>query len=98
MATQDERIIIRWVTMAELSNPRTAEGQGRRRTAVAARQLRLIGDRAMIKAIGEAGVDRLAAEVEVGLARMAERPFADLVVQIEQARLVRHVGRRLGGD
>lgn len=52
----------------------------------------------MIDAIREAGVHRLAAEVEVGLSGMAERPFADAVVKLEQTRLVRHFGRRLGGN
>ena len=48
-------------------------------------------------AIGETGVRRLAAEVEVGLTRMAERPFADAVVEIEQAGLARHLGGWFGG-
>ena len=38
----------------------------------------------MVDAIGEAGVHLLATEVEIGLARMAERPFANSVVEIEQ--------------
>ena len=57
----------------------------------------MIGDAAMFDAIGEARVRRLAAEVEVGLARMADRPFADPLIEVEQARLVGDVGARLGG-
>src|SRR6185503_17954256 len=38
----------------------------------------------------------IAAEMEIGLAGMAQRPFADAVVQIEQAGLVGHFGARLG--
>ena len=79
-----------------LAHAWAAERQRRRRAAVAARELRLVGDPAMVDAIGEAGVGRLAAEVEVGLAGMAERPFADAVVQIEQAGLVGDLGARLG--
>src|SRR5690349_9293018 len=79
-----------------LANPRAAEGERRGRAAVAAGELRLIGDSAVRDAIGKAGVGRLAAEVEVGLAGMAHRPFADAVVEIEQAGLVGDLGARLG--
>src|SRR5690348_7149420 len=51
----------------------------------------------MRDAVGEAGVGRLTAEMEVGLARMAHRPLADAVVQVEQAGLVGDLGARLGG-
>ena len=51
----------------------------------------------MLHAIGEAWVHRDAAEVEVRFAGMAHRPAADLVRQIEQARLVGDFGTRLGG-
>jgi len=50
----------------------------------------------MCDAIGESGVRLLAAEVEVGLARVTHRPFADAVVQIEQAGLVGYLRARLG--
>ena len=52
----------------------------------------------MLDAIREAGVRRIAAEVEIGLAGMADRPFADAVVEIEQAGLVGDFGARLGRD
>ena len=52
----------------------------------------------MLDAIGKAGVGRLAAEMEIGLARMAHRPVADAVVEIEQAGLVGDLGARLGRD
>lgn len=79
----------------QLSNPRTTIRERRRRTAIAARQLRLIGMAAMIDAVRETWVHRLATEMEIGLARMAQRPFADAVVQVEQAGLARNIGRRL---
>ena len=50
----------------------------------------------MLDAIGEARIGLLAAEVEVRLAGMADRPFADAVVQFEQAGLVGHFAARLG--
>src|SRR3546814_4791230 len=71
---------------------------GRRRTARAARQLRLIGAAAMFDAIGEAGVHRFAAEMEIRLARMAHRPFADALRQVQQRRLARNVRAGLGGN
>src|SRR5690606_13457016 len=79
-----------------LANARTAIWQWRRRAARAARQLRLIGAAAMLDAIREAGIDLLPAEMKIRLARMAQRPFADLFVEIEQARLVGHFRARLG--
>src|SRR3954454_20085402 len=52
--------------------------RGRRgRPAIAAGELRLVGDSAMVDAIGEAGVGRVAAKVEVRLAWVADRPFAN---------------------
>ena len=36
--------------------------------------------------------------MEIGLAGMADRPFADAVVEIEQAGLVGDLGARLGGN
>src|SRR5688572_1845094 len=75
-----------------------AERQGRRRPAVAPRDLRLVGDPAMLDAIREAGIGGRAAEMEVGLAGMADRPFADLLVEVEQAGLVGDLGARLGRD
>jgi hypothetical protein len=83
---------------APLADPRTAEGQRRRRLAVAAGELRLIGDAAMLDAVGKAGVRLVAAEVEVGLAGVTDRPFADLLVEIEQAGLVGDLRARLGRD
>src|SRR6476469_5180002 len=50
----------------------------------------------MLDTIREAGIGRLSAEVEVGLARMTHRPLADAVVEIEQAGLVGDFGARLG--
>ena len=82
----------------QLADAGTAKRERRRRPAVAARQLRLIGDAAMLDAIGVAGVGLLAAEMEVGLAGMAHRPFADAVVELEQAGLVGDFGARLGRD
>ena len=63
---------------------------------MAARQLGLIGAAAMFDAIGEAGVHLLAAEVEIGLARVAHRPAAHLVRQIEQRGLAGDLGAGLG--
>src|SRR5688572_6550545 len=73
-----------------------AERERRRRTAVAARDLRLVGDPAMLDAIREARIGGRAAEMEIGLAGMADRPFADLLVEIEQAGLVGDLRARLG--
>src|SRR3954466_3202380 len=81
-----------------LADPRPTKGKGRRRLAVAARELRLIGDAAMLHAIREAGIGLVAAEMEIGLAGMADRPFADLLVEIEQAGLLGDLGARLGRD
>src|SRR5690348_8781890 len=78
------------------ANSRPAERKRRRGPTVAARELGLVGDSAVGDAIGEAGVGRFAAEVEVGLAGMADRPFADAVVELEQAGLVGDLGARLG--
>ena len=50
----------------------------------------------MLHAVGEAGVRRLATEMEIGLTRMPDRPFADAVVELEQARLIGNLGARLG--
>src|SRR5687767_15601501 len=52
----------------------------------------------MFDAIGKAWIGGLAAEVEIRLAGMADRPFADLLVEVEQAGLVGDLGARLGGD
>jgi hypothetical protein len=43
----------------------------------------------MLHAIREAWVRRISAEMEVGLAGVAHRPFANAVVEFEQAGLVR---------
>src|SRR4029078_1646486 len=79
-----------------LADPGAAEWHRRRGTPVAARELRLVGDSAMLDAVREARGRRLPAEVEVGLARMPHRPFADAIVQIEEAGLVGDLGARLG--
>src|SRR3546814_9066116 len=50
----------------------------------------------MVDAIGKARIGRTPAEMEIGLAGMAERPLADLLVEIEQARLVGDLRARLG--
>src|SRR6185437_1996982 len=81
-----------------LANPRPAEWKRGRRPAVAARELGLVGDSAMLDAIREAGVRRLAAEIEIRLARVADRPFADAVVEVEQAGLVGDLRAWLGRD
>src|SRR5207237_4673724 len=52
----------------------------------------------MLDAIREARIGLIAAEVEIGLAGMADRPFADPLVEIEQAGLVGDLGARLGRD
>ena len=52
----------------------------------------------MVDAIREAGIGRLPAEMEIGLAGMPDRPFADLLVEIEKAGLVGHFRARLGRD
>src|SRR5947209_3117502 len=78
------------------ADPWAPKGHRRRGAAVAARKLRLISDPAMSDAIREAGVGGLTAEMEIGLARVAHRPLADAVVQIEQAGLVGDLGARLG--
>src|SRR4051812_50090324 len=80
------------------ADSRPAERKRWRRAAVSAGELGLVGDAAMLDAIGEAGVGRLSAEMEVGLAGMAHRPLADAVVEIEQAGLVGDLGARLGRD
>src|SRR5207248_381494 len=77
------------------ANPGTAERHWRRRAAVAARELGLVGDSAMVDAIRKAGIGRVAAEMEVGLAGMADRPFANTVVEVEQPGLFGHFGARL---
>jgi hypothetical protein len=82
---------------ALLAHAGPPKGQGRGRLAVAAGELGLVGDAAMLDAIREAGIGRVAAEVEIGLTRMAHRPFADLLVEIEQAGLVGDLRARLGG-
>src|SRR3546814_6755752 len=82
------------------THARRAIGRRRRRTPIAAGQLRLIGDRAMFGAIRETGIGGLAAEMEIGLARMTDRPFAALVAPVEQRRLALDVlawlGRKIG--
>ena len=82
---------------SRLAHSRPAEGKRRRGAAVAARKLGLVSDPAMLDAVGEAGIRRLTAEMKVGLARMAHRPFANAVVQFEQAGLVGDLRARLGG-
>ena len=67
---------------------RSTEGQGRRRTARAARKLCLIRPAAMFNAVGEARIYGLPAEMEIGLARVTHGPATYLVRQIQQARLV----------
>jgi hypothetical protein len=52
----------------------------------------------MVDAIGKAGVHLLAAEVEVRFARMADRPAADAVVEVEQAGLFGDRGAGPGGN
>src|SRR6185503_5043798 len=78
-----------------LADPGTPERERRRWAAVTPRELRLVGDAAMRDAIREPGVRRLSAEIEIGLTRMADGPFADAVVQFEQAGLVGDLGTRL---
>src|SRR5947208_15005772 len=52
----------------------------------------------MLDTVRKTGVRRLAAEMEVRLAGMADRPLADAVVQLEQRGLVGHFRARLGRD
>src|SRR5688572_4402855 len=80
------------------ADARPAERQRRRRPAIAPRQLRLVGDAAMLDAIREARIGLRSAEMEIGLAGMADRPFADLLVEVEKAGLVGDLGARLGRD
>src|SRR5436190_6004526 len=58
----------------ELPDARASERQWWWRTPVAAGQLRLIGDAAMIHAIGISRVRLLAAEMEIRLAGMSHGP------------------------
>src|SRR6185369_14364803 len=46
--------------------------------------------------IWKTGIGRLTAEIEIGFARVADRPLADAVVQFEQAGLVGNIRARLG--
>src|SRR4249919_1999840 len=80
------------------ANPGPAVGQRRRRPPVAAGQLSLVSDAAMLDAIRIARIGGLPAEMEIGLARMAHRPAADAVVKVEQRGLVGNLGRGLGRD
>jgi hypothetical protein len=52
----------------------------------------------MLDAIWETGIGQLAAEIEIRLARMADRPFADAIIKIEQAGLVGDLGTGLCRD
>lgn len=52
----------------------------------------------MLNAIREARVRRRAAKVKIRLAGVADRPFADPVIEIEQPGLVRDFGTRLCRD
>src|SRR4051812_9149107 len=83
---------------SRLANPWPAERKRWGWPAVAPWQLGLVGNAAMLDAIREAGVRRLTAKMEVGLAGMTHRPFADAVVEVEQAGLVGDLGARLGRD
>src|SRR5436190_13972272 len=56
----------------------------KRRAAVATQVRRLIGDARVIGAVGQAGHGLAAAEEEVGAARIADRPAAGHLVQLEQ--------------
>ncbi len=51
---------------------------------------------AMLDAIGEAGVDLFAAEMEIRFARMPHGPTTNAVIKIEQAGLVRNLRTGLG--
>ena len=51
----------------------------------------------MFDAIWEARVHRYTAEMEIRLTRVAKRPAANALVQIEQGGLVRHFGAWLCG-
>ena len=46
--------------------------------------------------VRETGVHLIAAEMEIGFTRMAQRPFANLITQIKQAGFARNVGTRFG--
>src|SRR5579875_2379970 len=85
-------------SLGELSDPRSAEGERRRGAPITPRELRLIGNAAMLDAIGKARIGRFAAKVEIGFSRVPHRPFADPVIEIEQARLVGNFGAWLCRD
>ena len=71
--------------LRRLTHARAAKWQWRRRAAVAARQLRLIGPAAVIDAVRKTGVYLVAAEVEIRLSGVAHRPAADAIIEIKQA-------------
>src|SRR5499426_4308473 len=54
------------------------------RSPVAAHMGRLIGDARVVRAIGQAGDGLAAAKEEVGMAWIADRPAAGLLVELEQ--------------
>src|SRR5262249_53456048 len=54
------------------------------RSPVAAHMGRLIGDARVVRAIGQAGDGLAAAKEEVGVAWIADRPAAGLLVELEQ--------------
>lgn len=78
------------------AHPGATEGERRWRFAVAARHLRLISMAAMRDAIRKTGVYLVTTEVECRLARMADWPFADPVIEIEQCRFASDFGAWLG--
>src|SRR5689334_11640276 len=60
------------------------ERSGPRRSTIAPRCRRLIGDARMIAAIGNSCAGFAAAEIKVRLPRIADRPMTLLVIELEQ--------------
>src|SRR5262245_66081365 len=54
------------------------------RSPIAAHMGRLIGDARVVRAVGQAGDGLAAAKDEVGMAWVADRPAAGLLVELEQ--------------
>src|SRR5215471_21410597 len=76
----------RWLVSKHVKSGRSA-GADRstpERPPVAAHMGRLIGDARVVRAVGQAGDGLAAAKKEVGMAGIADRPAAGLLVELEQ--------------
>ena len=80
------------------TNSGAAEWQRWRWPAGTAWQLCLIGPAAVIDAIRETWVHLVTAKMEIGFARMAKRPLADTVIEVEQRRLADNLCAWFGGN